>query len=134
MGLRKKERFKYPYFYNINMSPYKDPKVRAEKQKIYRKKFYKNNKQKVMKEVTERKKKLKKWYNDIRKQRHCSNCNEDKFYLLVFHHLEPTKKFKNVSTMVREGYSPKRILEEMDKCHCLCVNCHTQQHYLNRHL
>jgi len=116
------------------MSPYKDPKVRAEKQKIYRKTFYNNNKSQVLNEVKKRKKEIRDWYNNLKQQEICLICGEDKYYLLVFHHLDQTKKFKKVSAMVRQGYSRDRILEEIDKCHCLCVNCHTEQHHLNRHL
>lgn len=111
------------------MSPYKDPKVRAKKQKIYRKKFYEKNKEKVKQEVVERKLEIKEWYYDIKKKYKCSKCGEDRYYVLLFHHLYPKLKFKNVSRMVHEGYSRKRILAEIDKCTCWCTNCHTAWHF-----
>ena len=57
----------------------------------------------------------------------CVKCGEDRPWVIQFHHIDPsTKKFEvaNVSTR-----SKSALLEEINKCVCLCSNCHDEFHY-----
>jgi hypothetical protein len=66
----------------------------------------------------------------------CSSCHYSKknrgnkftVKALDFHHTEKNKCF-NISDMVRQCFSWKRIKEEMNKCIVICKNCHVEEHY-----
>lgn len=58
----------------------------------------------------------------------CSICGYDECVeALDFHHLDPSKKEFNIS---HEGtyFSWNKIKRELDKCICLCANCHREIH------
>lgn len=57
----------------------------------------------------------------------CMVCKERDPVVLDFDHLNPKEKFKNVSTLVSEGYSLQTIKKEIDKCQILCSNCHRRK-------
>lgn len=52
----------------------------------------------------------------------CVDCGERNPLVLEFDHLDD--KHKNVSEMVRTGYSIKKINMEIEKCSVVCSNCH----------
>lgn len=57
----------------------------------------------------------------------CKKCGESRLYLIDFHHIKPSDKRFNIS----DGkHSPIEIEEEINKCICLCKNCHCEFHYL----
>jgi len=58
-------------------------------------------------------------------------CGEKRFYILNFHHVDPTNKLFSISSHVKK-VSWDAILNEMDKCIVLCSNCHDEFHYLER--
>ena len=58
----------------------------------------------------------------------CEKCGEDRLYLIQFHHIDPKKKKFAVCTPGTR--SKATIWEEIDKCVCLCSNCHDEFHYL----
>jgi transposase len=90
--------------------------------------YYLKNKELVNKRVKIRRKKLRKYIQDIKKKSKCCKCGEDKWYLLDFHH--SSDKVKPISSTVRAGWSIKRIQEEINKCEVYCANCHRELHYL----
>lgn len=56
----------------------------------------------------------------------CVKCGETRFYLIQFHHIDPSNKSFNIT----EGGSKNRNIEdEVKKCVCLCSNCHDEFHY-----
>lgn len=56
----------------------------------------------------------------------CSVCQYDKYYgALEFHHLNPDEKDFNLS---RKNYSFEKLRPELDKCICVCSNCHREIH------
>ena len=69
--------------------------------------------------------------NDYKKQQHCIKCGENRFYVLDFHHLDPTTKVNTVAKLAAHS-SPDSMWKEIDKCVCLCANCHREFHYLNK--
>jgi len=62
----------------------------------------------------------------VKEKLECYNCGEVDQGLLVYHHLVPIMKKYNVSDM--RGYSQERRMREIDKCICLCQNCHAKVH------
>ena len=58
----------------------------------------------------------------------CVKCGEKRLYVLQFHHIDPENKdFELGSTGVFKSNS--RIKDEVDKCVCLCANCHIEYHW-----
>lgn len=67
--------------------------------------------------------------DQIKKEKGCYICKYNKFASsLVFHHINPSEKTKEISVMVVEMKKIEAIREEMDKCVVLCCNCHTALH------
>lgn len=69
------------------------------------------------------------WYRHYMSQQRCERCGEDHPATLTWHHREPRDKTHAVSYMVSRGYSRNTIMEEIDKCDCLCANCHAILHF-----
>lgn len=57
----------------------------------------------------------------------CLKCGESRPYVIQFHHIIPSEKriAHNLA-----NYSMVAIDEEIDKCVCLCANCHIEFHHL----
>lgn len=104
--------------------PYKDPAKRRE----YRKVWYSKNKQSELNHVKNRKKMIKMWFVQYKKGLKCLNCGENHLATLEFHHNSSNKE-NNISKMVSEGYSIKKIQDELKKCDVLCANCHRKLHF-----
>ena len=56
----------------------------------------------------------------------CVACGEEDHICIDFHHIEPEKKSFAISKST--GRSIKSIKEEIEKCVCLCANCHRKLH------
>ena len=61
-------------------------------------------------------------------------CNEKRFHLIDFHHLDSSKKDINISKYAVSGgakFETKKIklIEELNKCVTLCSNCHRDFHH-----
>jgi hypothetical protein len=61
----------------------------------------------------------------------CKKCGNDKYYLLEFHHIDPSTKDSDVSTLLRTK-SKQAAWDEIAKCVVLCKNCHYDFHYQER--
>lgn len=112
--------------------PYRDPEQRRAYNRAYQKKYYAKNRSKRKQDVRKRRKELRVWYNEIRKETECADCGmsgEVCSWLMEYHHLPGHEKVSSVSFLVNNGYSKERILEEMDKCEVLCANCHRVRHF-----
>lgn len=63
----------------------------------------------------------------------CGICGYDKnIAALEFHHLDPSVKSFQLDSRHLSNTSPKKLLEEADKCILVCSNCHREIH--NEHL
>lgn len=93
------------------------------------KKYNINNRDRVLNyEQANREKKREIIHKQYRKK--CVKCNEDRIYLIDFHHIDPsTKLFNPLNNYQR---SLKSIIEEIKKCVCLCANCHREFHHFQR--
>lgn len=57
----------------------------------------------------------------------CSLCGYNQYIgALDFHHIDPTQKTFNISNL--RSYTWNVLKKELDKCVCLCKNCHAEIH------
>ena len=57
----------------------------------------------------------------------CERCGYDKFYgALEFHHINPSEKDAEWNKIRLWGWD--KMKKELDKCVCLCANCHREIH------
>lgn len=105
-------------------------KENPEKMKKARKKWYHNNKEKAKKRTSIRKKEIKLWFLEYKKQQSCEACGFSHHAALDFHHTET--KEKEISIMVTSAHSKENILKEILKCKVLCSNCHRILHFEER--
>jgi len=112
--------------------PYKDADKRRAYNRRYQKVYYANNAKKRKTAVALRRKNIRLWFDQVRRESNCSRCGlsgETCPWLLEYHHRVEGTKSTGVSHLVGNGYSKKRIEEEMAKCDILCSNCHRLHHY-----
>lgn len=60
----------------------------------------------------------------------CEKCGEDRVYVLDFHHKDGEEKQFTIG-QYKKG-SLEIIQNEINKCVCLCANCHREFHFLQR--
>ena len=109
----------------------------CKKEKPYSDFYFSNGKlsQKVCKDCVRSKQKIKyhnrqEELNFFKSQHPCQKCGCDKFYLIDFHHLDPSKKDFSISENTNAKL--ETLMKEIDKCVSLCSNCHREFHYLER--
>ena len=61
----------------------------------------------------------------------CQKCGNGKYYLLEFHHMDPSTKDGDVSTLAKTK-GKRAVWDEIAKCVVLCKNCHSDFHHLER--
>ncbi len=107
--------------------PYKNVVKRLE----FRRRWYAKNKKSEIAHVKRRKLEIHKWFLKYKSNLRCLKCGEDHVATIDFHH-KIGEKEHNISKMVAEGYSIKRIKGEIEKCDVLCANCHRKIHFKNK--
>ena len=60
----------------------------------------------------------------------CEKCGESRPYVVQFHHIDPATKTFCIGSGSRSHKSKKDVVKEVEKCVCLCCNCHKEFHYL----
>ena len=100
-----------------------------DKLRAYRREWYKRNKEHAKEKVANRRRELAAWMVEYKRDLKCSRCDEDHVGTLDFHHIDPEQKDMEVSGAIHNGWSVKRILEEISKCIVLCSNCHRKLHF-----
>lgn len=59
----------------------------------------------------------------------CAKCGESRIRCLSFHHRNPNEKDFTIGQLRKSSLDV--IEKEINKCICLCLNCHHEFHYLN---
>ena len=59
----------------------------------------------------------------------CIKCGESRIRCLSFHHIDPSEKDFTIGQLRKSNLNVIEL--EIDKCICLCLNCHHEFHYLN---
>ena len=63
------------------------------------------------------------------KKTSCVKCGEKRVRCLSFHHKTPSEKEFTIGKFRKSNFD--KIEQEINKCVCLCLNCHHEFHYLN---
>jgi predicted HNH restriction endonuclease len=109
--------------------PFKDEAVRKAKQKVYARKWYEGNRQKVIKRARkDRDKNRVEWIAYKSKQR-CSHCRKKHPAIIDFHHVIKEGKRSVNYLAVRKRNIAEAIKEAEEKCIPLCSNCHRILHW-----
>ena len=98
----------------------------------YLKNWYKDNKELHLQRVKKSKQRNRDMFLEYKQTLKCTNCPEDRWYVLDFHHKNPEEKEFNISEGLRDKISFKRMMKEVAKCDVLCKNCHAALHYVER--
>jgi predicted HNH restriction endonuclease len=104
-----------------------------EEMLAYRRKWYRKNRKRYRDKISERKKKLRAWFADLKSKLKCSVCGFGHPAVIQFHHTDPSKKEINIGDSIQAGWSIKRIEKEIKKCKVVCSNCHFIFHYNEQH-
>ncbi len=91
--------------------------------------YYQNRKDKFISYNSKKKYKIAKWFEEYKRTLKCSKCDDTRWYVLDFHHEDPSTKTSTLSKLVRQGYSKEVIMLEVSKCIVLCSNCHREEHH-----
>ena len=93
-------------------------------------KYYAENRELHKKNTCKRKKisiqRSREWVFNYFKDKSCVDCGEKDPIVLEFDHVRGIKEH-NVSSMVVENHSLKRIKLEINKCEIRCANCHRRK-------
>jgi hypothetical protein len=108
--------------------PFKDIEKYRAYQREYKRRWYKENKDKHISYVRKRDAGIQTWFRRYKETLSCEICGENHPACLDFHHIDPSQKKFSVSTR-RDRPSLKQLQEEIAKCQVLCANCHRKEHY-----
>lgn len=90
----------------------------------YRKQWRKDNPEIHVAQETRRIKRVREWQNSLKTP--CIVCGEKEPVALDWHHLDPNTKTFTIGPHFNRAKS--LILAEIQKCVCLCANCHRKVH------
>lgn len=90
-------------------------------------KNYKENKQIYLDSKLRKQNRNIEFVKEYKQNNCCSICGEKDIRCLEFHHTDNNKE-ADISYLVYNGYSLKRIKKEIEKCIILCANCHRKIH------
>lgn len=108
--------------------PYKN----KEKQLQCQRNHYKNNKKYYFKKNIRRRNLIRKYIRG-RKDLPCSDCKiKYPYYVMDFDHIKG-KKYIEIASMIRNGFSMNKINQEIRKCELVCSNCHRIRTYKRNH-
>lgn len=100
-----------------------------ECRKVYVKSHYDRNKSWYVEKAKRNNDRYEKEFIDYKKSLCCTDCGisfQDCYWLCDFHHLDPSQKEYNISTLKE---SKTKLVEELKKCVPLCSNCHRTRHH-----
>lgn len=99
--------------------------------KVYRKQHYENNKQYYKDKARAYRQAGREYLNEYKSKLICSKCGENRWWLLDFHHTNPSEKDCEVTKLID---APNKLKKELEKCIVLCANCHRHLHYTHQEL
>ena len=102
--------------------PYVDPVKRSEANKRYYQK-YKQRRAEINREYRT---KIKQTLKELKESEPCTDCgNYFPHYVMDYDHQRD--KVIGVSAAITQGWSLKKIMEEIEKCELVCANCHRER-------
>lgn len=112
----KDERIDYQKKYTIN---------NIDKVKEFQGKYYEEHREDLKKYYKQRTSEKRKFIDSLKTP--CVKCGEDRLYLIEFHHIDPSEKCFTISDRARN--KSDMLKAEINKCVCLCRNCHGEFHH-----
>jgi hypothetical protein len=117
-----------PFFLVEMIMPYKDPIIRAAKNKTYNLTWYEENKERHKANAKDTRRRNREAWNEYKASLKCAQCGFAHPGAIDFHHTDSSTKEAEVSRLAGVG-SYKRAYAEVEKCIPLCSNCHRILHW-----
>ncbi len=108
---------------------YKD--VRRAKE--YQKEWCQQHKEEMIAKRKKQKLRIRNWFMNYKNTLSCVDCGIDHLAVLQFHHRDRAEKSFTIADVVRNASSLRLIIEEINKCDVVCVNCHAKRHWKEKH-
>ena len=89
-----------------------------------RKELRQQNPEKHKEEAARRQREQTEWLYSLKKE--CLICGENEPVCLDFHHKDPNEKDFTIGK--HRNKSKENLLKEIEKCVCVCANCHRKIH------
>lgn len=71
--------------------------------------------------------------SELKLKHKCEKCGYDKCpEALDFHHKDPSQKDERISQMISNKGNISSVYDEIQKCVCLCANCHREFHFYEK--
>ena len=67
------------------------------------------------------------WINNLKRTNGCYYCKENDPICLDLHHIDPKTKLFSIGKSY-SGKTTDEIVLEIEKCACICSNCHRKLH------
>jgi len=99
--------------------------------KSQQKKCYYKDKSKYFNRSKIQRNKTQDFIIEYKKERCCEKCNEKRYYILDFHHIEHKTKSDNIGDLSSSG-NFNQLKNEIEKCILLCKNCHYEFHHFEK--
>ena len=93
------------------------------------KRWYRKNPALTKKRALASKKRQRERFHEFMEDKSCVMCGESDSVVLEWHHTEKNKTDNVGDLLGRKGWD--KIMEEVNKCICVCSNCHKKIHYGN---
>ena len=102
------------------------PYLDKEKNKLCKKKYYQDNRQKSLERSKQSRDRRKAYVNKIKESKPCSDCNKYyPYYVMQFDHIpERGAKIGSINNLIRTA-GMQKLLGEIEKCEVVCGNCHS---------
>lgn len=91
------------------------------------KQSYARHKKRVIEKSRQRTDIHNQWFREFKKKLICCICGEKDWVCLDFHHINPKEKLFGLN-ISRRYRSRKDLINEINKCACVCSNCHRKVH------
>jgi hypothetical protein len=108
---------------------YRDKQKREE----YHKEWYQQHKEEVIERRKKRQLEMHNWFRQYKSTLYCMDCGVSHPAVLQFHHRNRADKSFTISSVISRASSIKQIVNEIEKCDVVCVNCHTKRHWRETH-
>lgn len=101
--------------------------IQTEKQKEWKKEHYNQNKEHYREKQQKRRQDIKILIENLKKP--CLICGEKDVACIDYHHIDSTDKDFGIGDASKHKWSDNKIINEINKCVCLCSNHHRILHY-----
>lgn len=91
--------------------------------------FYAKNKEVCKERSKKTTEQARQRFQDFKKTLKCLDCGEPRWWVLQFHHRDPSKKELTIGKFIP---SKEKLEKELSKCDVLCANCHLDRHHQER--